>query len=109
MSTANQEAHAEAQESGILPAAPVGSLHPLVGPFLTVNLGDLYTSECAVCGCNGYYGLATKCGPEGCVEAVRAGRVYCDDHIHEARRPNYWIMNNFVVFVPIIMANNFVK
>jgi hypothetical protein len=22
---------------------------------------------------------------------------------------NYWIMNNFVVFVPIIMANNFVK
>jgi hypothetical protein len=24
-------------------------------------------------------------------------------------RANYWIMNNFVVFVPIIMANNFVK
>jgi len=23
--------------------------------------------------------------------------------------PNYWIMNNFVVFVPIIMANNFVE
>jgi len=25
------------------------------------------------------------------------------------KKPNYWIMNNFVVFVPIIMANNFVE
>jgi len=32
MSTAYQEAPAEAQESSILPAAPVGSLHPLVRP-----------------------------------------------------------------------------
>lgn len=55
--------------------APHGSARVLV------NLGDLYASPCSVCGCNGYYGMATRSGPEGCVEAVKSGQVFCEKHL----------------------------
>lgn len=40
MDTEDQIAPAEAQESGILPATPVGSLHPLVGPFERIKTSE---------------------------------------------------------------------
>lgn len=49
--------------------------------FVCVSLGDMYADECAVCGVHSYWGLATAHGPQGCVEAVKAGRVYCDAHL----------------------------
>ena len=53
-----------------------------------ISLGDLYADACAVCGCHGYYGLASVYGPEGCVEAVRNGRVYCELHLPRDSQPN---------------------
>ncbi len=53
-----------------------------------VSLGDLYADACAVCGCHGYYGLASVYGPEGCVEAVKNGRVYCEHHLPRDSQPN---------------------
>ena len=53
-----------------------------------VALGDLYADACAVCGRHGYYGLASVYGHEGCVEAVRNGRVYCELHLPRDSQPN---------------------
>ena len=47
-----------------------------------VALGDLYAGSCAVCGRRGDLGLAKQSGPDGCVEAVRANRVFCEEHLH---------------------------
>ena len=58
---------------------------PVEQPRLVVHLGDLYADSCSVCGCHAYYGLASTHGPEGCVEAVKAGRVFCEIHLHNSQ------------------------
>jgi hypothetical protein len=47
-----------------------------------VALGDVFgPQECSKCGALGYFGVASQGGPDGCREAVKAGRVFCGDCI----------------------------
>lgn len=55
------------------------------GVTCVVSLGDTYADTCCICGGRGIYGLATQRGPEGCVEALKCGEVYCLDHLPEIR------------------------
>ena len=50
-----------------------------------VSLGDLFADSCSICGERACWGVASKHGPDGCVEAVRSGEVYCEKHIDEVR------------------------
>jgi len=42
-----------------------------------VSLGDLYADSCVSCGARAEWGIATKSGAEGCVEAIKTGQTYC--------------------------------
>ena len=53
--------------------------------LIFVSLGDLYADRCVTCGGRAEYGIASQSGPEGCVEAIRAGRVYCEEHLKEQK------------------------
>lgn len=50
------------------------------GLGVLVTLGDTYADQCE-CGERAYFGEASQKGPDGCVEAVRSGKVFCDKHI----------------------------
>jgi hypothetical protein len=60
--------------------APDEPSSPAAGSVI-VSLGDLYADSCATCGERAEWGLAGQKGPEGCVEAVKSGRVYCREHL----------------------------
>lgn len=45
-----------------------------------ITLGDLYADTCH-CGERATYGEAKIKGPDGCVEAINTGRVFCESHI----------------------------
>ena len=51
--------------------------------WFVVTLGDLYADGCVVCNARAFYGIASKRGPEGCVEAIKEGRTYCEEHLPE--------------------------
>jgi hypothetical protein len=51
--------------------------------YKPVSLGDLYADECSICGGRAPLGLASCNGPDGCVEAVKASRVFCRHHFRE--------------------------
>ena len=62
-------------------------------PQYLVCLGDLYADTCCMCNDRAEYGRASKSGPEGCVEAIKNGTVYCDRHRPVDLKPEwYYIM-----------------
>ena len=60
---------------GIAPASPPPP------SSVVVSLGDLYADACCVCGQRGEWGMASQHGPDGCVEAIESGKVYCEAHL----------------------------
>ena len=50
------------------------------GGLMLITLGDLWADQCE-CGERAEFGASTVRGPDGCAEAVRTGRVFCDKHI----------------------------
>lgn len=61
-------------------APPVGQSELTGGLCVLVSLGDMYADQCH-CGERAYFGEASQKGPNGCVEAVRIGKVFCSNHI----------------------------
>jgi len=48
-----------------------------------VALGDLNAGSCVVCGRRAEWGLSSLQGPEGCLEATRAGNTFCLEHLRQ--------------------------
>lgn len=55
----------------------VKSLYP------AISLGDLYAGACVVCGDRAEWGTSNLNGPDGCRDAIKAGRVFCINHLSE--------------------------
>ena len=48
---------------------------------MLITLGDLYADSCIVCGERAEFGMSDLKGPEGCIDALRTGKTFCDKHI----------------------------
>jgi hypothetical protein len=46
-----------------------------------ISLGDLYADSCVVCSERADWGISRQNGPEGCMDAIKKGKVYCEKHI----------------------------